>query len=59
MFKAEFCGDALSEVVHGNVSLRYVDEFRDAGMRREYAEVVQASYSLIGTVLAELPSLVE
>lgn len=52
-------GDAVCEVVHARVGPRYVKEFSDAGMSREFAGAVWACYTADGADLKESLLLAE
>lgn len=59
ILKRGFLGVALPGVVHEKVTPSYVDEFRDADMRREFTEAVSSRYKADGTDVRVIQSLAE
>lgn len=57
--KQGFCGDVVYKVVHAKVATRFVEEFCDAGMSREFAKAIRARYKVDGIELKDIPSLAE
>lgn len=57
--KQSLHGETLPGNVHVTVMSRYVNKFRDAGMRREFAKAVGNRYKVDGIDLNEIPFMEE